>query len=135
MVDADTWREVKAQLGMRKDEVYIPRLYFTNRHRDQFNLLSLRSVILDGTFINVLDIIRFISSSPHLEYLSARFCKQVQRLLLQNYLDSLREHSTQIGLKRLDVLGIQGIPFFEPRNNGMRVFDERQIELIGTGST
>lgn len=133
LYDHTQWRNLKQTHGTRREALYLTRLFFTSRHRHQVHTLSLRHVILDGTRVNVLDIIHFIATAPHLRYISVRFCTEVHRLLLQNYLDSLAQHRNPITLERLDVIGIEGLPFFEPQNNGMLTFDEREIELIGTG--
>lgn len=131
LLDQPDWRVMAYNKGNRREDVHLCQLYWTSRH-NHFNSISLRNVILDGTRINVLDIIHFVTAAPHLEYLSVRFCIEVHRLLLQNFLDTLSTKSP-ISLERLDVLGIDGIPFFEPLNNGSFAFNETEIELTGAG--
>lgn len=132
LVDQPDWRIMTYKNGRRRTDIYLTDLYWTSKHK-LFNPLSLRSVILDGTGVNVLDIIYFITTSPHLSYLSVRFCTDVDRLLLQNYLYTLTSQAHVIALQRLDVLGIRGIPFFEPVGNGTTQFNEMEIELTGAG--
>lgn len=132
LYDASDWRELKRKKGTAKEELYMSNLYWTSRHK-HFNLSSLTSLFLDGSRVNVLDIIHFVTMAPRLAYLSVRFCEQVNRLLLQNYLDHRSERRQKVNLKRLDVIGIEGIPFFEPADNGTFTFDERELELIGAG--
>lgn len=133
LLDQPDWRVLKHSQGRRRDDLYLPNLYWTSQHR-HFNTISLRSIALDGTRINVLDVIHFITSAPHLTYLSVRFCYEVNRLLLQNYLDSLTKNNHAINLARFDVLGIDGLSLFEPKNNGILSFDEFEIELTGAGA-
>lgn len=129
---ASDWRNLKKNKGIHKEDLYMSNLYWTSRHK-HFNLSSLTSLFLDGSRVNVLDIIHFITVAPRLNHLSIRFCTQVNRLLLQNYLGHLSEHRQLVNLKQFDVVGIDGIPFFEPPNNGRYIFNEMEIELIGAG--
>lgn len=133
LVDHATWRSLKRSQGTNRNDVYLSRLCWNSRHI-HFNETSLRHVILDGTNVNVLDVIHFLTAAPLISYLSVRFCVQVNRLLLQNFLDSTAEKQQLLHLQRLDVIGIDGLSFFEPLNNGGTLrFDEREIELIGAG--
>lgn len=133
LCDQPDWRVLKHARGTRRDDLYLSKLYWTSRHI-HLNVKALTSVILDGTSVNVLDVIHFITSAKHLEWLSVRFCQEVNRLLLQNFFDSLTRTGQHLRLERLDVLGIDDLSLFEPKNNGILSFDEIEIELTGAGA-
>lgn len=133
LFDQPNWRVLKHTQGTQREDLYLTKLYWTSRHR-HFNTVALRSIILDGTKVNVLDVIHFITTATHLTYLSVRFCSDVNHLLLQNFLDSLTRNCQVLPLEKLDVLGIDGLSLFEPRNNGILSFNEIEIELTGAGA-
>ncbi|ORY80005.1 hypothetical protein BCR37DRAFT_394063 [Protomyces lactucae-debilis] len=99
------------------------------------NTAALSTLLLDRTQVSALVVRELIGGSkcPQLQHLSIRFCTNVHAGQLIDRFDGLTARKVSVSLKRLDVVGINGLAFFEPTHNGITTFDAVNIELIGTG--